>query len=186
MRSLLPDPPPGRGSIPRPGSSSLSAVSSQFAAVIAFHVFDRIGPVGAAGGRVGVRGALPRRRHGAPARTLEGRVATRRAARDHARRDEHDVLPRARPAAARSCRDRRVPRPDRDRRRRLAQRRATSRLPRSRRSASRCSVRVSAARARSGCCSPGMAGTAWAIYILARPARRRPLGGRERPDAPRC
>jgi len=38
---------------PAAGLVVLSAVSSQFAAVIAFHVFDRIGPVGAAGGRVG-------------------------------------------------------------------------------------------------------------------------------------
>jgi inner membrane transporter RhtA len=37
---------------PAAGLVVISAISSQFAAVIAFHVFDRIGPIGAAGGRV--------------------------------------------------------------------------------------------------------------------------------------
>ena len=37
---------------PAAGLVVVSAISSQFAAVIAFHVFDRIGPIGAAGGRV--------------------------------------------------------------------------------------------------------------------------------------
>jgi inner membrane transporter RhtA len=37
---------------PAAGLVVISAISSQFAAAIAFHVFDRIGPVGAAGGRV--------------------------------------------------------------------------------------------------------------------------------------
>jgi inner membrane transporter RhtA len=38
---------------PAAGLVVISAISSQFAAVVAFHVFDRIGAVGAAGGRVG-------------------------------------------------------------------------------------------------------------------------------------
>jgi inner membrane transporter RhtA len=38
---------------PAAGVVVVSAISSQFGAVIAFKVFDRIGPVGAAGGRVG-------------------------------------------------------------------------------------------------------------------------------------
>jgi inner membrane transporter RhtA len=38
---------------PAAGLVVLSAISSQFAAVVAFHVFPRIGPIGAAGGRVG-------------------------------------------------------------------------------------------------------------------------------------
>ena len=38
---------------PAAGLVVVSAISSQFAAVVAFHVFDRIGAIGAAGGRVG-------------------------------------------------------------------------------------------------------------------------------------
>jgi inner membrane transporter RhtA len=38
---------------PAAGLVVVSAISAQFAAAIAFHVFDRIGPIGAAGGRVG-------------------------------------------------------------------------------------------------------------------------------------
>ena len=64
---------------PAAGLVVMSAISSQFAAVVAFHVFHRIGPIGAAGGRVGFAALFLVLATGLP--------------RGHARADWRPVLP---------------------------------------------------------------------------------------------